>query len=109
MDIRDCPSLAHDPKVASVSLFYRYYFGRCLSELAQLVSLPFSQGRSTRCSDTLHKFPVTIPTCYKDVYATVSFLAQLGWSVVPILDTLNFPPCSQYFFKTSCFILVVDC
>ena len=31
--------LAHSRNVASVSLFYRYYFGRCSSELARLVSL----------------------------------------------------------------------
>ena len=31
--------LAHRQNVASLSLFYRYYFGRCSSELAQLVSL----------------------------------------------------------------------
>ena len=39
--------LAHHRNVASSSLFYRYYFGRCSSELARLVPLPFSQGRST--------------------------------------------------------------
>ena len=35
-------SLAHRRNVASSSLFYRYYFGSCSSELAQLVVLPFS-------------------------------------------------------------------
>ena len=34
--------LAHHQNVASPSLFYRYYSGRCSSELAQLVPLPFS-------------------------------------------------------------------
>ena len=34
--------LAHCQNVASLSLFYRYYFGRCSSELAQLVPLPYS-------------------------------------------------------------------
>ena len=34
--------LGHRRNVASLSLFYRYYFGRCSSELAQLVPLPFS-------------------------------------------------------------------
>ena len=34
--------LAHHRNEASLSLFYRYYFGRCSSELAQLVPLPFS-------------------------------------------------------------------
>ena len=44
----DGPSLAaslepltHRQNVASLSLFCRYYFGRCSSELAQLVPLPF--------------------------------------------------------------------
>ena len=39
--------LAHDQNVVSLSIFYRYYFGRCSSELGQLVPLPFSRGRST--------------------------------------------------------------
>ena len=60
-------SLAHRRNIARLSLFYRYYFGRCSSELAQLVSLPYSRGRSTRYSDRLHDFSVTIPTCCKDV------------------------------------------
>ena len=33
--------LAHCRNVASLSFFYRYYFGRCSLELAQLVQLPF--------------------------------------------------------------------
>ena len=40
--------------VASLSVSYRYYFGRCSSELAQLVPLPYSRGRSTGHSDRLH-------------------------------------------------------
>ena len=65
--------LAHRLNVASLSLLYRYYFDRCSSELAQLVPLPFSRGRSTRYSDRLHDFFVTIPRCYKDVYVNSSF------------------------------------
>ena len=56
--------LVHPRNVASLSLFYRYYFGRCFSELAQLVLLPFSGGRSTRYSDRLHDFSATTPRCY---------------------------------------------
>ena len=44
--------LAHCQNVASLSLFYRYYFGRCSSELAQLVPLSFSLGMSTGFSDS---------------------------------------------------------
>ena len=34
--------LVHYQNVASLSLFYRYFFGRCSSELAQMVLLPYS-------------------------------------------------------------------
>ena len=77
--------LAHRQNVASLSIFYRYYFGRCSSELTQLVPLPFSQGRSTHYSDRLHDFSVTIPRCYKDVYVNSFFpcIAKL-WNSLPI-------------------------
>ena len=65
--------LAHRRNVASLSLFYRYYFGRCSSELAQLVPFPYSRGRSTHYSDRLHDFSVTIPRCQKDVYVNSFF------------------------------------
>ena len=55
--------LAHHRNVASLSLFYRYYFGRCSSELAELVSLRHSCGSSTRYSKRLHDFSVTFPIC----------------------------------------------
>ena len=77
--------LAHRRNVASLSLFYRYYFGRCSSELAQLVPLPYYRGRSTRYSDRLHDFSVTILRCYKDVYVNSFFphTARL-WNSLPI-------------------------
>ena len=76
--------LTHRRNVA-LSLFYRYYFGRCSSELAQLVPLPYSRGRSTRYSDRFHDFSVTIPRCYKDVYVNSFFprTARL-WHSLPI-------------------------
>ena len=77
--------LAHCGNVASLSLFYWYYFGRCSSELAQLVPLPYFRGRCTRYSDRLHDFSVTIPGCYKDVYIN-SFLLRAAklWNSLPI-------------------------
>ena len=65
--------LAHCRNVALLSLYYRHYFGRCSSEMTQLVPLPFSRGRSTRYSDRVHDFFVTIPRCYKDVYVNSFF------------------------------------
>ena len=64
--------LAYHWNLASLSLFCRYYFCRC-SELAQLVLLPFSQGRSTHYSDRWHDFSVTIARCYEDVYVSSFF------------------------------------
>ena len=77
--------LAHRWNVASLSLFYRYYFGRCSSELAQLVPLPFFRGRSTRYSDRLHDFSVTIPRCSKDVNVNtfIPHTARL-WNSLPL-------------------------
>ena len=78
-------SLAHRQNMAILNLFYRYYCGSCSSELAQLVLLPFSRGRSTHCSDRLHDFFVTIPRFYKDVYVNSFFpcTAKL-WNSLPI-------------------------
>ena len=55
--------LAHHRNVATLILFYRYYFGRCSSGLALLVPLPYSRGRYPRYSDRLYEFFVTIPRC----------------------------------------------
>ena len=76
--------LVHCRNVTSSRILYTYYFGRCSSELAQLVPFPYSQGRSTCYSDRLHDFSVTIPRCYKDATSTVSFLTQLDSGVLSL-------------------------
>ena len=65
--------LAHHWNVASWSLFYRYYFSGCSSELAQLVPFPYYWRRSICYSNRLHAFSVTIRTCYKDVHVNSFF------------------------------------
>ena len=57
-----CPSLAacleplaHCQNVASLSLFYRYYFGRCNWQ-AQPVPFPYSWGKATSYSDQIAWF-----------------------------------------------------
>ena len=98
--------LAHLRNVASLSLSYRYYFGRCSSELAQLIPLPYSsQGRSVRYSDRLHDFSVTIPRCYKNVYVNSFFPCRTRlWNSLPIecfllTDDLNdIPVCFSLFY-----------
>ena len=66
-------TLTHPQNVTGLRLFYRYYVGRCSSELAELVPLPFSREMSTCYSDRLHNFSVTIIRCYKDVYVNIFF------------------------------------
>ena len=74
--------LSHRRNVASLTLFYRYYFGRCSSELTQLVPVHFSRERSTRYSDRLHDFSVTILDVTRMSMSTVSFLAQLDSGIL---------------------------
>ena len=77
------------------TLLYRYYFGRCSSEPAQLVPLPYSGGKSSRYSDGLHDFSVTIPRCYKDAYVnsfsphTTSLCNSLPVECFPLTYDLN--------------------
>ena len=63
--------------VASLSLLYRYYFGRCSSELAQLVQLPYSQW-------TMFLSPFLDVT--KMSMSAVSWLTQLVnfWNSLPV-------------------------
>ena len=65
--------LAYLWNVASLSLFYNYYYGRYLSEMTELVPLPYFRRRSTRYSDRLNDFSVTIPRCFKDIYVDSFF------------------------------------
>ena len=100
--------LSHCWNVASISLFYRYYFGRCSSKLAQLVPLPFSRGRSTSYSDRLHDFCVTIPRCYRDIYVNSFFLrtARL-WNSLAIECFLLTYDLGVFKFRINRHLLVV--
>ena len=84
-------SLAHQRNVTSFSLFYRYCFGRYPSELAELVPLPYCQGRSTCYSDRLPDFSGTIPRCSKMSMSAVSFLAQLSSGILCLLNVFLWP------------------
>ena len=74
--------LAHRQNVASLSLFYRYYFGRCSSELAHLVSLSYLQGSSTRYSDRCMIFLSLFLDVTRMSMSIVSFLAQLDSGIL---------------------------
>ena len=77
--------LTHRQNIASLSLFYKYYRVKCLSKRSQLIPFPNSRGRSTRYSDRLHDFYVTISRCCKDVYFKSFFpRAAKLWNSLPI-------------------------
>ena len=78
-------TLSHRQNVACFSLSYRYYFGRCSSELAQLLPLPFSREGSTRYSDRLHDFLSPFPDVTRMSLSTV-FLYRTArlWNSLPI-------------------------
>ena len=67
------PLLAYHQNVASLSLFYIYYYGGCSSEQVQLVPLPHSHVKFPHYSNWLLDFSAVIPRYYKDVYITRLF------------------------------------
>ena len=79
-----CFSWTHCQYVVSVSHFYRYYFGRCSAELAQLVPLPFSCGRSTHEIDCMVFVSPSLLDVTRMPMSTVSCLTQLNWNSLPI-------------------------
>ena len=69
--------LTHCQNVASISLFYRYYFGRCSSEQAHLVPFPFSRGCLLIILIDCMIFLSPFLDATRMSMSTVSFLTQL--------------------------------
>ena len=65
------PYLVNDQNLVNLSLFYRYYFGRCSSALAELVPLSYSCGRSTHYSNRLPNISIALPRSYEEKYVYV--------------------------------------
>ena len=73
--------LPHFRNVASLSFFYRYYFGRCSSELAQLVPLPYlKEGLLVILIDCMSFLSSFLDVTSMSM-STVSFLVQLVFSI----------------------------
>merc|ERR1712002_959331 len=58
--ISSLDSLSLRRKVASLSLFYRYYFGRCSLELASCIPPPLERPRNTRQATHAHRYSISI-------------------------------------------------
>ena len=57
------PCLASSSKCSQLKSFLMYYFGRCSSELTELVALPYSRGKSTCYSDRWHYLSRMLQGC----------------------------------------------
>ena len=77
--------LAHRRNVASLSLFYRYYFGRRSSELAQLVLFLEGALLAILIDCTIFLSPFLGVT--RMSMSTVSFLAQLASGILCLWNT----------------------
>ena len=56
-------SLAHRINVSALSLYYRYYYGRCSDELKSIIPPKACFARSTRFADSQHSFAVKVDKC----------------------------------------------
>ena len=84
--------LAHYHNIVSLSLFHRYYFGRCSFELVELAPLPCSRGRSTRYSISsnfllpfLHVIRMSVST------STISFWLELDSGILSLKSAFLWP------------------
>ena len=71
----DLPALSHRRDVASLNLFYKYYYGKSSSELADLVPPKHVTVRSTRFAVQMHRHTVNSATCRTKFYQSSVFLA----------------------------------
>ena len=98
--------LAHRQNEPSLSLFYRFYFGRCSFQLAELVPLPHSDGRSTNYFSSLHDFSVSIPRCYMDVLNRLVKRHFLSFAFFYIFfffcNFMPFSACKLYYKSSIC-------
>ena len=82
--INKLQSLHHRRCVASLSLFYRYYFGKCSAEIASSVPLPLTFARVTRFATFSNSFQVTQPRLRTDAHGSSFFPRTAAlWNKLP--------------------------
>ena len=82
-------------KVASLFLFYRYYFGHCSCELAACIPPPMARPRSTRQSTFAHNYCVELSNARINRFSDGFFPSTSRlWNSLPpsvFLASLNLP------------------
>ena len=69
----DLQALSHRRDVASLNLFYKYYYGKCSSELVDLIPLKRFSVRSTHFSEQVHRHTVNSLLCRTTFYQSSFF------------------------------------
>ena len=84
------PSLAHRRAVGDLALFYRYFHGKCSSEIKSIMPALASFNRPTRHNQSWHPFAVQLKT-QRTTYSKASFVyrTSLLWNSLP---AQIFPP-----------------
>ena len=77
-------ALSHRRDVASLSLFYRYFYGKCSDELHSLVPPLWNFGRRTRFAVNSHPFFLRIPLSRTKFHADSFFQRTASlWNTLP--------------------------
>ena len=88
-------SLSLRRKVASLSLFYRYYFGHCSDELATCIPPPMARPRSTRQATFAHNYCVELSNARINRFSNGFFPSTSHlWNSLPsavFLASFNLP------------------
>ena len=75
-------SLAHRRIVSALSLYYRYYHGKCSDELKSVIPLlKACSARSTRFADSKHSFVIKLENCGTTSFAnTLVPMTSRNWN-----------------------------
>ena len=86
-------SLAHRRNVSALSLYYRYYHGRCSDELKSVILPKACFPRNRRFADSQHSFAVKLEKCRTTSFAnTFVPMTSKNWNSFPastFLSTYN--------------------
>ena len=76
--------LSHRRLVGDLSIFYRYFNGRCSQKIRDIIAIPLRRVRTTRSSTHLHPFQVSLPNS-RTLSHKSSFIPRTCnlWNVLP--------------------------
>ena len=81
---RHLDSLEHRRKVADLCLYYRYYYGKCSSELANLIPPKAVSARRIRLTEAGHQHRVNLQTPRTSLYRDSFFWRTTSlWNGLP--------------------------